>query len=732
MATAKPVEVEGEDPTPYQSVEDPTPYQSVEDSLEELTLQPEEEESSSETSKPPSIKGIDIPTPEMEGMRMVIRTPSLPGEHIQDITGKTTGNVNELLLKLNQLVLRMDAKDAEDRLKAMQEAAGPHRKYPRGLMREGAEREVKRTKEALERSLSGSRTFVNRSYEKQKEIKVESDPEQANLSFGRGSHFSREEYRSDYRPDYRPDSRVENKPRPSRNGRPGRYRDTQVESEPEQADFSFDKGSHFPREEYRPDNRPRPPRNGSLRKFGPSPRNFGPEDMGPGNFGPDNQTGSRDPGNWADQRPRIGNESYRRESQEISALSRAIPSNGVYQGRSSNPPDISSADTSDSASSHSGSKKLLRGLWETSQTYKSLTSELREDKNANGAYPHGNRGNLKTETMRLDKFDGSMRWEEYKTHFVGVCSWNQWTQREAVQALRISLKGEAALFVNSLPNLTSMSLDDLSLELEKRFGRPRNVMLDKMALKERKLKPGENIYHFSQDLRRLADEAYFDPITAEEMALEAFWAAMPIFIKDAIASANPRSFQECVSVAARVMSGRTTVNKSVHVIGTTNSGFRNNGVTNSNSYPRGNGYKTYTGGSGNSLPRKYSNSYPVNQNGNKMAVTPSQNQKPIQVPVDQSNDNTNEKKITPNSGSGVPQVRCWNCGEWGHVRGSCPQPLKIPPPMRRSGVNFTEYEEGDEQCEMVGDPDYVEDENGEDQFTPDCYLQEENEQGDRV
>ena len=64
------------------------------------------------------------------------------------------------------------------------------------------------------------------------------------------------------------------------------------------------------------------------------------------------------------------------------------------------------------------------------------------------------------------------------------------------------------------------------------------------------MKSVDTVEQFGQELRRTADAAYDDPITAEREALESFALAMPSYVRDAIAISNPRTFNECASLAS--------------------------------------------------------------------------------------------------------------------------------------------------------------------------------------
>ena len=75
-------------------------------------------------------------------------------------------------------------------------------------------------------------------------------------------------------------------------------------------------------------------------------------------------------------------------------------------------------------------------------------------------------GNARRE-MKPKPFTGEAgQWEEYLVYWRTLCRWNQWGDDIAVEALMLSLAGDAALYVHSLPSFTSLShmelLDKLS------------------------------------------------------------------------------------------------------------------------------------------------------------------------------------------------------------------------------------------------------------------------------
>ena len=212
-----------------------------------------------------------------------------------------------------------------------------------------------------------------------------------------------------------------------------------------------------------------------------------------------------------------------------------------------------------------GGRKINKtggGLWDYARRPETIMSKMqrqRRERSLTNRSIHG-ADSIKLQAMKLDTFTGETKWEEYIPHLEGTCAWNLWSDEEAAHALRIALRGDAATYITSLFGYDQMNLDTLVSNLQRRFGRPKNRMADKRRLRERMMKPTETVEQYGQELRRMADVAFDDPITAEREALEVFALGMPTYVRDAISTANPKTFNECLELASRVMSLRGGTN----------------------------------------------------------------------------------------------------------------------------------------------------------------------------
>lgn len=282
-------------------------------------------------------------------------------------------------------------------------------------------------------------------------------------------------------------------------------------------------------------------------------------------------------------------------------------------------------------SQHDGQKDMgAHGLWDAPKGRETVPAMLEQERNDMSGLPPciG-----KTEPMVLDQYDGTTKWEEYRTHFLGVCGWNRWSDKKAAHALRMSLRGEASVFVSRIPGYIHLSLESLSDELQRRFGKPFNKMASKMAVRERKYKMGENVEHFAQDLHSLANEAYshLGAKVVEEMTFDAFYLAMPGYVQDAIAVANPKTYNNCVALAVRVVSSHNLAPTPVHKITTENG----------------------------------SSSGDVNREASTYQKPASSGTKHYPRPQPKKEDSASQTK------SGKSKVKCWKCGAKGHFKNRC-------------------------------------------------------------
>ena len=92
----------------------------------------------------------------------------------------------------------------------------------------------------------------------------------------------------------------------------------------------------------------------------------------------------------------------------------------------------------------------------------------------------------------------------------------------------LSLAGDAALYVHSLPSFTSLSHEELLDKLAGRFGAAQTLSDNKRRLQSRKKLPEESYAHLAADIMRLAGRVYHGaPHLAEQEARDAFLKALP-------------------------------------------------------------------------------------------------------------------------------------------------------------------------------------------------------------
>jgi hypothetical protein len=160
-------------------------------------------------------------------------------------------------------------------------------------------------------------------------------------------------------------------------------------------------------------------------------------------------------------------------------------------------------------------------------------------------------GSLKSAGKKIKDpklFDGSFgKWADYAKYWHRLVRWNEWTEDVALEALHLSLSGDAATYITGLSNSDSMSYMELLAALEDRFGPARTISEDKRMLRSRKKQPGETFEHLAHDIRALAKRVFRNvaPLVEEE-SRDAFIKALPDNLRLPVAASNPKTLDECL------------------------------------------------------------------------------------------------------------------------------------------------------------------------------------------
>lgn len=145
--------------------------------------------------------------------------------------------------------------------------------------------------------------------------------------------------------------------------------------------------------------------------------------------------------------------------------------------------------------------------------------ELMKNKNVNPGNRINNQVNLKP-----PEFDGKGSWKNYHVQFEAAAVANHWTTEEKATALTLSLRGDAANILQSLPPEDLHEYDKLVKCLETRFGLEHLQGLYHCQLKGRQQRPKESLQEYELDIVRLTRLAY--PDTPEKvlecLAVQAF------------------------------------------------------------------------------------------------------------------------------------------------------------------------------------------------------------------
>ena len=187
-------------------------------------------------------------------------------------------------------------------------------------------------------------------------------------------------------------------------------------------------------------------------------------------------------------------------------------------------------------------------------------------------------------------------------------------KRDKASGLYIALKGPAADIVYNTPGAEDLSFQELCSLLEARYGVERRLTADKRALKKRTKQKGETYNALGDDISRLARCVYKDsPGLAEREGKDAYIQALPMNLRLPVAAANPQTVQDCMEVVERLCSVVETTRKVRRV--NQNSRYKEGGKTES------------------------------------------------------ANAGAEKKEC--------PELWCWDCGQHGHVRTSCPEHFKF-------------------------------------------------------
>ncbi|XP_055890394.1 uncharacterized protein LOC129927167 [Biomphalaria glabrata] len=222
--------------------------------------------------------------------------------------------------------------------------------------------------------------------------------------------------------------------------------------------------------------------------------------------------------------------------------------------------------------------------------------------------------------MKPPVFDGSVSWSVYKKQFDAAAKVNKWnSEEEKATALVLSLRGKASELLQSLPN--QQDLAALVQAMELRYGDEHLQEVYRVQLKTRQQRPDETLQELETDIERLAHLAY--PTAAQDF--------LEVIITDAFIDAlrDPE-----LKKATRVSGKRKASEALVYALS----------------------YEAAKDASGST------------HQGRRLEVKEEEFAQLVRR-VTEALDERRTNQI-PENQPRFP-VRCWNCGELGHIQRSC-------------------------------------------------------------
>lgn len=117
-----------------------------------------------------------------------------------------------------------------------------------------------------------------------------------------------------------------------------------------------------------------------------------------------------------------------------------------------------------------------------------------------------------------ESFDGRGSWLEFLAHFENCAELNEWRNYEKAQYLRVSLRGPACQYLQTLPAYRRRDYDELVASLGRRFNPENQTELYRAQLRNVQRLEKQTLPELGQEIRRLVRLAY---PTAPENVIDA-------------------------------------------------------------------------------------------------------------------------------------------------------------------------------------------------------------------
>ncbi|CAC5426210.1 Transposon Ty3-I Gag-Pol polyprotein [Mytilus coruscus] len=156
-------------------------------------------------------------------------------------------------------------------------------------------------------------------------------------------------------------------------------------------------------------------------------------------------------------------------------------------------------------------------------------------------------------TLKPEPFSGKDCWEEYLSHFEDCAELGQWGNRTKLLFLAASLRGQARTYYMSLSPDDRRTYQMLTQKLDQRFGssKHKNRWLSKLEMRRRM--PGESIAEVGDDIRQLAQKAYYylDLAAQESLALNQLFEVITVEMKCRCIDKECQTIADAVDVIER-------------------------------------------------------------------------------------------------------------------------------------------------------------------------------------
>ena len=155
--------------------------------------------------------------------------------------------------------------------------------------------------------------------------------------------------------------------------------------------------------------------------------------------------------------------------------------------------------------------------------------------------------------MKPEPYNGKDDWDEYISHFQDCAELGGWSDRTKLLFLAASLRDQARTFYMSLSGEDKGTYRSLVNKLNQRFGSTRNQNRWLSKLEMRKRQPGESIAVLGDDIRQMAQRAYYnlDSLAQEALALNQLYKVISLEMKCRCIDKDCQTVAEAVDVIER-------------------------------------------------------------------------------------------------------------------------------------------------------------------------------------